>query len=316
MAVLITGGMGFIGLHTARRFLDAGSRVVLTRFRAWRVPDFLAAEVGGDRLAVEPVDLADGWALLDVVRRRGVRSIVHLAGPALGTEPAAEYSAALSGLVNVLETTRQQGLDRLSIASSVSVYDGAGTGPWREDQPLPVASGSHIGAVKKAVEALALDFAGRTDVDVRILRLAAIYGPLYHSMANLPSRLCHAAVAGRAPDLTGVRGGPPHLEDAADLCYVKDCAAGIQLIHTSARLEHRQYNIGAGRATSNAELVAAVRRVIPDARLEIQPGAGGDAAPEPYMDIARAGNDAGYRPQHDVEAAVAEYISWLRAHPE
>jgi len=153
MAVLITGGMGFIGLHTARRFLDAGSRVVLTRFRAWRVPDFLAAEVGGDRLAVEPVDLADGWALLDVVRRRGVRSIVHLAGPALGTEPAAEYSAALSGLVNVLETTRQQGLDRLSIASSVSVYDGAGTGPWREDQPLPVASGSHIGAVKKAVEA-------------------------------------------------------------------------------------------------------------------------------------------------------------------
>jgi UDP-glucose 4-epimerase len=36
--ILITGGMGFIGLHTAQRFLDAGEDVVITRYRTWRGP--------------------------------------------------------------------------------------------------------------------------------------------------------------------------------------------------------------------------------------------------------------------------------------
>ena len=39
--VLITGGMGFIGLHTARAFLAAGESVVLTRHRSTREPEFI-----------------------------------------------------------------------------------------------------------------------------------------------------------------------------------------------------------------------------------------------------------------------------------
>jgi len=42
--VLITGGMGFIGLHTARRFLDAGEDVVVTQFRTRREPSFIESE--------------------------------------------------------------------------------------------------------------------------------------------------------------------------------------------------------------------------------------------------------------------------------
>lgn len=44
--ILITGGLGFIGLHTARAFLDAGESVVLTRYRSARVPEFLQHDVG------------------------------------------------------------------------------------------------------------------------------------------------------------------------------------------------------------------------------------------------------------------------------
>jgi UDP-glucose 4-epimerase len=75
--------------------------------------------------------------------------------------------------------------------------------------PLPLESASHTAAAKKAVEVLGLHFADSTGLPVVLLRLAAIYGPLYHSMANLPSRLCHAAVRRQAPNLDGVRGGPP-----------------------------------------------------------------------------------------------------------
>ena len=306
MAVLITGGMGFVGLHAARCFLDAGSRVLLTRYRTWRAPDILAAELGGDHLAVEQVDLADGWALLEVVRRYGVRSLLHLAGPPLDTPPAAAYTAALTGLINVLEAARQQGLERVTVASSIAVYAGAGPGPWREEQPLPAASGNQVGAIKKAVEALALDYGSHTGLDVRVIRLAGIYGPLYHSMANLPSRLCHAAVAGQQPDLRDVR-------PAADLCYVKDAAAGIQRLHAATRLHYPIYNLGSGRAATTQELVAAVARAAPEAHFELHaedpPAAG-------WMDISRAQRDADYKPGYDLDAGVADYIAWLKGHTE
>ena len=42
---MVTGGMGFIGLHTAKAFLDAGEDVVITRYRSNRIPSYLEAEV-------------------------------------------------------------------------------------------------------------------------------------------------------------------------------------------------------------------------------------------------------------------------------
>ena len=56
--ILITGGMGFIGLHTARAMLDAGEDVVITYYQTWREPDFIKDEFGG-RVQVEQVDVTD-----------------------------------------------------------------------------------------------------------------------------------------------------------------------------------------------------------------------------------------------------------------
>jgi nucleoside-diphosphate-sugar epimerase len=44
--ILITGGLGFIGLHTARRFLDVGEQVVLTHYKTRRQPDSIKSEIG------------------------------------------------------------------------------------------------------------------------------------------------------------------------------------------------------------------------------------------------------------------------------
>lgn len=312
--ILITGGMGFIGLHTARRFLDVGEDVVLTRYRAWREPAFLRGELGS-RVPVEMLDLADGWALLDVLKRYSVTGVVHLASPGLGAATTQAYGCGLSALVNVLEAARQQGVSRITIASSVAVYANVGPGPWREDTPLPVESPNYTAAAKKAVEILALHFADSTGLDVVALRLAGIYGPLYHSMSNLTSRLCHAAVRGSQPDLAGVRSGPPYAEAAGDLCYVKDCAAGIQLVHMAPSLRHRVYNVGAGRATSNAELASAVAVAVPGAEFTLPSGAVGNAA-DAYMDLGRVSEDVGYSPSYGVTAGIAEYVEWLRSYPE
>ncbi len=89
--LLITGGMGFIGLHTARRFLDAGQDVVLTQFKVKREPRFLP-ELRGGGAHVEVVDVAEPGAIGQLVSRYSISSIIHLAVPGLGAlGPAEEY---------------------------------------------------------------------------------------------------------------------------------------------------------------------------------------------------------------------------------
>lgn len=314
--ILITGGMGFIGLHTARRFLDAGERVVLTQFRARREPDFIKSEIGA-RAVVESLDVTDSAALRDVVKRHSVTGIVHLAVPGLGAlDPSDDYRVNMLGLLAVLEAAREAHVRRLSIASSIGVYGSLPAGPFREDMPLPVTSTSPTEAFKKAFEILGLHYADRAGMDVVMLRMGGIWGPLYHSMANLPSRLCHAAVQGRAPDYSGARGGTPYADDASDICYVKDCAKGIQLVHMAEWLGHRIYNIGGGVAVSNRGLVHAVHKAVPAAQLPLEQGSGPRARDHSVMDLSRIGADVGYVPEYDVERGVADYIAWLREHPQ
>jgi UDP-glucose 4-epimerase len=77
---LITGGMGFIGLHTAHALLEMGEICVLTQYRVKRVPDFIQEEIG-KRVFVEQLDITDHSALLKLGRRYPITGIVHLADP-------------------------------------------------------------------------------------------------------------------------------------------------------------------------------------------------------------------------------------------
>ena len=56
--ILVTGGMGFIGLHTTRALVDAGEDVVITYYQTWREPDFIKDEFD-KRVKVEKVDVPD-----------------------------------------------------------------------------------------------------------------------------------------------------------------------------------------------------------------------------------------------------------------
>ena len=310
---VLIGGMGFIGLHTARAFLDAGQDIVITYNHNRREPDFLKRDLGS-RALVEQLDVTDARAVDGVIKAHQVDSIVYLAAPALsGVSPADEFKTNTQGYLNVLEAGRQARVRRVTVTSSLAVYSNVTNAPWREDMDLPVGSTNPTEAYKKALEVLGLFFGQRTGLDVVFLRVAGIFGPLYHSMANLPSRLCHAAVKGTAPDLHGMRGGPPRAGEGRDHCYVKDCALGIQMAHAAPVLQHRVYNLGNGCATTPAELVAAVRNVVPEFDAELEPG--GSEAPA-YMDLSRLSAEVGYHPRIGIERGIAEYIDWLRTHPQ
>jgi nucleoside-diphosphate-sugar epimerase len=305
--------MGFIGLHTARRFLDAGEDVVLTFHQNRREPDFLAPDLG-KRAKVEQLDVLNAARVADVIKAHAVDGVVYLAVPALsGVSPAEEFQTNTAGYLNVLEACRAAGVRRLSVTSSLAIYSNVNERPWREDVHFPAESTNPTEAYKKALEVLGLFFGQRTGLEVVMLRVAGIFGPMYHSMANLPSRLAHAAAHGRAPDFSGMRYGPPKADDGSDACFVRDVAAGIQMIHSAPKLEHRIYNVGNGKSTRNAELVEAIREVVPEFQADLPPG--GDAHNR-YMDLSRTTAEVGYKPTIGVEKGLAEYVAWLRTHPQ
>jgi len=313
--VLITGGMGFIGLHTARKFLDAEENVVITRFRTWRDPSFLKDEFGR-RVIVESLDTTSPFDCLSLVQKHKVDSVVHLAMPGLAAlSPGEDFRVNMLGLINLLEAARVAGVRRFTIGSSVTVYGGL-PGPFREDQPVKVESASATGAFKKAFEILALHYANRTRLEVVALRIGVIWGPLYHSMFNMPSRMVHGALKGGTVDLTEASGaprGPSCEEDETDLCYVKDCAKGIQMVHMAPKLNHRIYNVGSGKTSSNLQLREAVMKVVPGIRIVLQPGKSAGYRSNAYLDPGRIAADTGYAPEFTLETGVEDYVSWLKA---
>jgi signal transduction histidine kinase len=104
-------------------------------------------------------------------------------------------------------------------------------------------------------------------------------------------------------------------DDASDMCYVRDAGRGVALVQLASDLQHGAYNIGAGRATSNREFAGAIRARFPDAHLPLKPGATAQRT-DPYMDLTRIRQDAGYHPQFALDAAMHYNNAWLRTNPE
>lgn len=317
--ILITGGLGFIGTHTARAVLDLGESCVLVQRRAGRVPG-IVAEQARQRVFIEQADILDWPAFLEIGKRHKITGIVHLAGsvpwPPGVYEPVDGARRALDSLLNVFQAASDWEVPRVGVASTVGVYAGtAASPPYREDTPLPMTAGHVIPAFKKIGELLAAYMAGAAGIEIVSYRIGAIWGPLGRAASPFMAapRMVHAAVRGIAPDFAGLY-TPPYADNGADLCYVKDCGRGIALLALAERLSHRTYNVSSGRPTTNGEIAAAIRKIIPDAQSGLPAGRDPDGpAQDICLDISKIREDTGYQPGFDAELAVADYVGWLRA---
>jgi UDP-glucose 4-epimerase len=313
--ILITGGLGSIGAHTARALLDLGESVVLTAHRSTQLPEFLAGEPGG-RVVVEPLDTADEASFLDIGKRHEITAIVHLAVARYDLLDPVEYlRASTLGLLNALEAATVWGVRRFSVASTIGVYAGLDEIPYAEDVPLPTVAVHQIPVFKKAAEAFAALIGDSAGFETVSLRIGSIWGPL--GVPDNPfiphPRLLSAAVWGEDPDLTPPR-PPAYADDGTDLCYVKDCGRAIALLMHAERLNHRSYNISNGRLVRYSEVVAAINAAVPDANITVPDGRNPDGTPDTYLDITRLRDDTGFVPEYDVERSVRDYVDWLRSH--
>lgn len=309
--ILVTGGSGFIGSHTVRALHDLGEESLLVQRNTKEVPPHLADLP----VAVEQGDVTDLASLLGIGRRYDVTGVVHLAGyhawlPT--SEPAVPATrAALDGLLNVVEAAQEWNVGRVGVASTIGVYAGTATdGPLREDMPLPLSAPHPIPRGKKIDELLAEQLSETTGIEIVNYRISGTWGPLGHADPFFAApALIHAAARGTEPDLS-VLAGPAYAEDALDLCYVKDTGRAIALLQLADHLTHRTYNVGSGRSTSNAEIIDAIKTVVPDARVDLPTGRPASAT---HLDISRLEQDTGFRPEYGTERAAADYIGWLRA---
>ena len=303
--ILITGGLGMIGAHTARALVDLGYDVVVTAHRRADVPSFLAG-----RVTVESLDATDRDAWLALGDRHDVSDIVHLAG-SIPDDPVDFFRADTIALLNALDAARTWGVRRFAVASSLGVYSGREEVPWHEELALPTTALPHlIVAFKKAVEPLTTHSLEGTGIQPVVLRIGTIWGPLVDPESPffyIPSYIS-AVLRGDQPQ-------PLYADDGGDSCYAPDAGRAIALLTTAATLRHDTYNVSSGRPFTNRELVRALEAIRPGLRLDLQPGRQAGPGADPYLDITRLTGDTGFVPAFDLAAAVADYVAWRAGNP-
>src|SRR5690625_1059590 len=142
MAILVTGGAGYIGTHTCVELLNEGYDVIVVDNLSNSKPESLkrVAEITGKNVKAYYIDLLDVEKLERVFMENDIDAVIHFAGlKAVGESgiiPLRYYQNNISGTVNLCETMRKYGVKRLVFSSSATVYGSLDNIPIHEEMPL------------------------------------------------------------------------------------------------------------------------------------------------------------------------------------
>jgi UDP-glucose 4-epimerase len=309
---LVIGGLGWVGSNTTEALVDLGYDCVLTRHVTTEVPPFLQKHIGG-KVLLESADVTSVSDILGIGEKHKIDGI-FCAGRPLGPESKGtlpNLRAYFDMITAVFHAAEKWKVNRVTMTSSVGVYLGLGPGRMKEDQLLPISS---LGAAgyQKIAELASYEFARGSGISSVCVRLGGMFGPgMDPKMPDILPRLVHAAVRGRPPNLEGLFLGTA-ADDEIDRPYVKDLGRAIAMIQTSAKLANGTYNIGAGKSTSNLELVRAIEQAVPGFKFDLPPGRNSRMV-MPALDTERLRKDTGFSPKFDIRSGVADYVDWLKA---
>ena len=312
-SILITGTAGFIGFHTAARFLDDGWRVVgVDNFNDYY--DVRLKEARHARLEAHPgyrgvrMDLSDRQGVMRLLEETRFDAVVHLAAQA-GVRYSLEHpfvylDANLAGFLSILEAVRHCGPKRLIYASSSSVYGGNTKLPFSEEDRVdfPV---SLYAATKRANELMAHTYTHLYGIQSIGLRFFTVYGPW-----------------GR-PDMAmwifadKIRRGEPipvynYGDMKRDFTYIDDIVAGVRACVLSEDLaDYEIFNLGNHRCEQLRDLIAEIEAALgKKAELNLLPMQPGDV-PATYADVQRAQEKLGYKPTTPISQGVPKFIEWF-----
>ncbi|MCL6636915.1 MAG: UDP-glucose 4-epimerase GalE [Alicyclobacillus sp.] len=325
MALLITGGAGYIGSHTARWLQQQGEQVVLldnlqSGHRA------AALQTGAPFYAC---DLRDREQVGHILRRHDIEAVLHLAGRSLVAEsvhePLLYYADNVGATTTFLQTLVDHGIRRVVFSSTAAVYGNPVSIPLHEDHPLqPV---NPYGASKLAVEQLLAacwQAYGLASVSLRYFNVAGAWedgtlGEAHQPETHLIPNVLQVA-AGLRPHLTVYGDDYPTPDGTCirDFVHVLDVARAHHLAVRRLRTGSGGalvYNLGSTHGWSVLEVVAAARRItghpIP---VCFAPRRLGDP-PVLVAAAALASEHLGWQPRASLDDMLASAWRWQVCHP-
>lgn len=303
---LVTGGAGFIGSHVVTELLARGHVVrVLDNFSTGRRSNLLA--VGGE-VDVFEGDLRSYERAHNAVK--GADYVIHLAAlpsvPRSVQDPLTTNEANITGTLNLLLAARDEGIRRVVLASSSSIYGSNDTMPKREDlMPQPI---SPYAVSKLAAEQYARAFAIVYGLETVSLRFFNVFGPRQDptsQYSGVVPRFMRIALEGGRPVVFGDG------RQSRDFTYVTNVVDAVLSAATAAGAGGAICNIGCGDPKTVLDLIAAVGRVT-GRRLEPQfeqPRAGD--VKHSFADITLARDVLGYEPRVAFDVGIERTFAWL-----
>ncbi len=308
MTTLITG-VGLIGTSFAKFAMERGERLVFVD--AEPRSDYLAQKLGDGDVAVLRRDIRDLPALIQAMTGHQVDTVIHTAGLIGGRVADPLYTGVqvnVLGTVNVAEAVRLAGVTRLVHVSTFGVYDRSKEGevPITEDFPL---GGAHpYTATKVANELLLQAYAGQYGFELIVVRPANVFGVGHFWAGSGGGATVQALVE------AGIQGEIARMPATRDFEYVyaKDVGRAVDLAATVPQPAQTKFNVGNGTITSFAELVEAVKAVLPELSVEVLPGDSPIPNLKQPMDLSASKQHLGWEPRFSLEAAFQDYADELR----
>jgi nucleoside-diphosphate-sugar epimerase len=324
MAVMVTGGTGFVGLNIVEALLARGETVVVVA-----VDDVPAAAAAAfarlpGRLTAVRADVTDASGLAGLMRAHAVDRLFPFAaitsGPAREAEmPERIIAVNLAGFIGQLRAARDAGVRRVIAPSSAAAYgESFHHHAWLNETETPPVPVGVYGVTKYGVERSALRLGALWGVDVIAARISSVFGPWERDTGLRDTlsthwHLAHLAAAGREAVL-------PAEIPAHSWVYSRDIAAGLLHLLDMKDPPHRVFNVCSGMAWGKVvtRWAEALAQVHPGFRWRQSADPGEvnvplpDTRPRGTMDIARIAA-TGWRPRFGPEAAYADYAAWLTA---
>ncbi len=316
--ILLTGGCGFIGSHTAVELLNENYDVVIADDLSNSSPDVIdkIETITGKRPAFYKIDVADEAALTALFAETAIDAVIHFAGfKAVGEsveKPLAYYRNNLDSTLTLLETMARYGTKCFVFSSSATVY-GNGTPPFDETMHTGDCTNPY-GWTKYMIEQILKD-AAKADPSLSVVLLryfnpvgAHESGLIGEKPNGIPNNLMPfiSQVASGKRDHLNVFGNDYPTPDGTcirDYIHVVDLAKG----HVAAvryALEHAGaeiFNLGTGRGSSVMEMIHAFEKAnslpIP---YEIAPRRAGDL-PFSFANTDKAERILGWKAEKTVE---------------
>lgn len=333
MAILVTGGAGYIGSHTCVELLEAGYDVVVldNLYNASEKALDRVEQITGKRAKFYKADILDKDAMNKIFDAEDITSVIHFAGlKAVGEsvqKPLEYYHNNMTGTFNLLDVMRNHNVKNIIFSSSATVYGDPAFVPITEECPRGIITNPY-GQTKGMLEQVLTDLhVADPEWNVVLLRYfnpigAHESGLIGEDPKGIPNNLVPyiAQVAVGKLEKLGVFGDDYDTPDGTgvrDYIHVVDLAKGhvktLQVFEKEPQV--RIYNLGTGIGYSVLDVAHAFEKACgKEIPYEIKPRRAGDIA-TCYCDASKAKEELGWEAQFDIDQMCQDSWRWQSRNP-